>query len=300
MRGRVTVVGAAGVGLQFRGRLPEPGETVLAEAVTTTSGGKSANQAIGAAWLGAEVELVTAVGPDPLSAVVRDAIRANGVGDRGLLELAEGATMVGAVLVDADGENRVVLHPGVLAAVRPEHVAGREELIAAADVCLVGLDGFPVAAAAEALAVARRHGVTTVFNPAPADDSEALRELLPLCDHLTPNRLEAGVLAGGAADPLELADRLHALGAGNVAVTAGADGVALAGSSGAERIPAEPVANVVDTSGAGDAFNAAYAVAVARGRPAREACVQGCRAAARTIQGVGFVGTRALWDGLTI
>jgi ribokinase len=302
MAPRIAVVGAAGVGILYRAPLPAPGETVLAERVEVTSGGKSANQALGAAVLGAEVELVTAVGDDALAAVVRAALRAHGVGERGVIEIENACTMVGAVLVDpGDGENRIVVAPGALAAVGPGHVAEHEAVIAGADVCLVGLDGFPVAAAGEALAIARRHGVATVFNPAPASEPEALRALLPLVDHLTPNRGEAAALRGRDGAPGELAAGLLEQGAGAVAITCGADGVLLAGPDGArETVPPEPIPAVVDTSGAGDAFNAGFAVALAAGLPAREACVHGCRAAARTLQGVGFVPALALWEGLTI
>lgn len=298
---RIVVVGAAGVGLVFSvPRIPDSGETLIASAVRIMSGGKSANQAIGAACLGAQVALISAVGRDALAGVVKEALESHGVDSTGLVVFQAGTTMVGAVLVEASGENRIALAPGVLDALTPDQVTMHEELIAEADLCLVGLDGMPSAPAIEALHIARRHGVRTVFNPAPAPSSADIRALLSSSDYITPNESEAAAMCGESAPPEELARQLQALGATNVVITLGARGVHLATDDESQTVPTSPVSHVVDTSGAGDAFNAAFAVSLARGLSAAEACIQSCRAASLIVQGPGFVDALHLWEDFEI
>lgn len=285
---RIAVVGSYGVGLTFEvERAPRAGETVGASHFRIDHGGKGSNQAIGAARLGAEVSFLTAVGADVFGRRARELWDAEQVDARAVVEVPL-ATMSGAILVEASGENRIVIAPGALDELRPQHVDAFAAQIAAADVCLVQLE-IPAETAAHALAVARRSGTTTVLNPAPAPARPLAGDVLRLVDHLTPNTSEARSLAGTDGDAAEIAQRLRQAGAETVVLTVGADGALLAAGDTVERVPTVPTAHVVDTTGAGDAFNAAFAVALAEGRSAAAAVRWGCAAGAHMVEHAGVV-----------
>jgi ribokinase len=268
---RVAVVGSYGVGLTFGvERVPERGETLVGHTFRIDHGGKGSNQAIGAARLGADVQLLTAVGEDAFGTEALELWAAEGV-DAEAVVRAPLPTMAGAILVDAAGENRIVIVPGALSALAPEHVDAFAPAIAAADVCLVQLE-IPVETARRALEVARRADVRTVLNPAPAPSAPLPGDMLALVDNLTPNESEAAALGS-------------AIGAARtVVLTLGANGAQL----GDEHVAAFPAA-VVDTTGAGDAFNAAFAVALAEGLPELDAVRWGCAAGAHMVERAGVI-----------
>jgi len=260
---RVAVVGSYGVGLTVElERLPEAGETVIGRRFRMDAGGKGSNQAIGAARLGAEVDFLTALGDDAFGHEAielwqREHVRAEVV-------LTEAATMAAPILVEPNGENRIVVVPGALAELSQAHVDAFSDRIAAADVLVVQLE-IPVWTALYTLEVGRAAGVRTILNPAPAPTEP----IAPACDYVTPNETEAPAVAGAQA---------------TFVYTLGDQGAELHG----ERIPAFP-ATVVDTTGAGDAFTAAFAVALAEGRGEREAVRWGCAAGAHMVEHPGVV-----------
>ena len=260
---RVAVVGSYGVGLTVElARMPEAGETVVGRSFRVDHGGKGSNQAIGAARLGADVDFLTAIGDDPFG---HDAIalwQAEGVDARPVI--SDAPTMTAPILVEPTGENRIVVVPGALERLVPEHVDAFGDRIAAADVCVVQLE-IPVWTALYALQVAAASGVRTILNPAPAPPEP----IAPRCDYVTPNETEAPAVHGADA---------------TLVLTLGDEGAELRG----ERIPAF-AASVVDTTGAGDAFTAAFAVALAEGRDEREAVRWGCAAGAHMVEHPGVV-----------
>jgi ribokinase len=267
---RVAVVGSYGVGLTFvSDRPPDRGETVVGSDFHRDHGGKGSNQAVGAARLGAGVVLLTAVGEDEFGDGAFELWRSEGV-DAGAVVRLPLPTMAGAILVEAGGDNRIVIVPGALAALTPEHVDAFSEQIAAADVCLVQLE-IPVSVAHRALELARRAGTRTILNPAPAPSQPLARAMLTLADYVTPNETEAAELGDLSAS-------------GRVVLTLGAEGARL----GEEHVPAFP-ARAVDTTGAGDAFNAALAVALAEGRDELAAVRWGCAAGAHMVEHPGVV-----------
>jgi ribokinase len=267
---RVAVVGSYGVGLTWvSARTPERGETVVGSGFHVDHGGKGSNQAVGAARLGAEVKLLTAVGADVFGDAAFDLWRQEGVDAEAVVRSAL-ATMAGAILVEAGGDNRIVITPGALSTLEPAHVDAFAATIEAADVCLVQLE-IPVPTAQRALALARAAGVRTILNPAPAPEEPLAPEMLALVDYLTPNETEAAAL--GDVSP-----------ARSVVLTLGAKGARVGG----EHVPAYQ-AEVVDTTGAGDAFNAAFAVALAEGRAALDAVRWGCAAGAHMVEHEGVV-----------
>lgn len=267
---RVAVVGSYGVGLTFvSGRAPERGETVVGSDFRRDHGGKGSNQAIGAARLGVETSLLTAVGEDEFGDGAFELWRAEGV-EIDLVQRVPLPTMTAAILVEAGGDNRIVIVPGALSALTPADVDSFAERIAAADVCLVQLE-IPVETAHRALEVARASGVRTVLNPAPAPPSPLADAMLALADYLTPNQTESAALGDPPTAP-------------TLVLTLGSDGARI----GDEHVPAFPAAPV-DTTGAGDAFNAAFAVALAERRADLEAVRWGCAAGAHMVEHEGVV-----------
>lgn len=290
MGARVNVVGSYGAGLTYGlGRFPDRGETVLARYHRVDHGGKGSNQAVAAARLGARVRLRTALGNDAFGEAARRLWAEEGV-EASVVVVAGEPTMTGAILVEPDGENRIVVAPGALAQLRPEHLGPDD--VAGADVLLVQLE-IPIETALRALELASGAGVRSVLNPAPAPEASRreLAALLEAADILTPNLGEARALIGGGEglDAPALARELARRCRGSVVLTAGALGAFVVEAGQLEHVPAEAVQQVVDSTGAGDAFSAALALAVAEGEGLFESSRFAARAAARAVTAAGVV-----------
>ncbi|MGA8048254.1 MAG: ribokinase [Dermatophilaceae bacterium] len=264
---RVAVVGSYGVGLTMRvPRVPVAGETLSGGEFASGHGGKGSNQAVQAARLGAEVTFLTAIGTDAMGESARrlwadEAVTAHPVVVR------DAATMAGVILVEPNGENRIVIASGALDHLEPGHVDERSADLAVADIVVVSLE-IPVAVAVRALEVAHAGGTRTLLNPAPA--ASLPDDVWAHVDVVTPNVTEAAILLGLDPDspdhpPEELARLLHERTGATVLLTRGGDGVTVADDTGVTTVAAVRAERVVDTTGAGDAFTAATAVALADG-----------------------------------
>jgi ribokinase len=287
---KIAVVGSYGAGLTMRvPRSPEAGETVSGGAFDPGPGGKGSNQAIGAARLGAEVSLLTAVGDDDFGRAARELWRAEGVGAEHV-RTTRSPTMVGFILVEPSGENRIAIAPGALDELDAEAVDAFGAEIAAADVLVVSME-IPEEAVAAALRAGHRAGTRTLLNPAPARPLPA--DLWPLIDVLTPNQTEAPVLLGLAAGhglgDEELVRALRERTGGDVVLTRGGDGALVSGADGVTAVAPYLARTVVDTTGAGDAFTAALAVALAEGRELVDAVRFAAAAGAHTVTVAGVV-----------
>ncbi len=277
MTGRVFVVGSVNADLLVRlPHLPSPGETVLGGHITRAPGGKGANQAVAAARLGVPTSLVAAVGTDDEGERSLADLRASGVDVTGVVQVDE-PTGVGIVLVAEDGENAIAVASGANERLAGDVVHRQLGQLTADDVVVANLEVSDAAVAAAAAESAAR-GARFVLNPAPA--RQLSRGLLARTDVLTPNRVEVREL--GFAGPAELL----ATGLAGLVVTLGADGADLyrAGHRVVHQAPF--VATVVDTTGAGDAFTAGLAAALASGEP--------LEVAIRWAAAVGAMATRAL------
>jgi len=263
---RVAVVGSYNHGLTMSvPSLPVPGETVLGDGFAEGVGGKGSNQAVAAARLGADAAFVGRLGDDRFAADAEALWEREGVDASSVERLDEAHTGVGFVLVEESGENAIAVAPGANAAFGAEAVRGSAGTIGDADVLLTQLEIEDDAVAA-ALKTAAERDTEAVLNPAPA--RELPDDVLAAADALTPNRTEARILAGyepdATVDDREIASGLLARGPDAVVLTRGADGALVVTDEGETAIPAiDP--EVVDTTGAGDAFNAGFAVARAEG-----------------------------------
>lgn len=267
MTSRITVVGSYATGLTLKvKRLPTTGETVLASGYRVDYGGKGSNQAVGCARLGMDVALVARIGKDAFGEMALRLYREEGIDAGSLYQTAEYSTGVGFILVEAEtGNNCIALDPGANELLSAADVAQCDAAFETAAVVLTQLE-IPTATAEAALARARAIGATTILNPAPVRPLPA--SVLRLVDVLTPNQTEANVLIGRSPDagiePEEVAGDLIRAGVRQVVMTLGKKGALIVTASSSRHVPAMPM-SAVDTTGAGDAFNAGLAAALASG-----------------------------------
>lgn len=269
---KIAVVGSYGVGMTMRfAKFPEAGETLMGGAFDAGPGGKGSNQAIGAARLGAQVSFLTAIGPDDFGLAARALWEEEGV-DASSVITGRAHTMVGFILVDADGENRIIVAAGALDEINASHVENFRSHIAASDVLVISME-LAFSAVLAALKVGREEGASIILNPAPA--TELPEQTWSMFDYITPNRTEAPVLLGLPADhgltPEELVAKMRTKTDAKIIMTLGAQGCLVDDGAEVFVVPAFRADKIVDTTGAGDSFTSALAVAIGEGRELREA-----------------------------
>jgi ribokinase len=281
----VTVVGSYIVAMVIDvERIPIEGETLIGRNFHTTHGGKGSNMAAGAARLGAPTRFFGKIGRDNPGEKFLELLDQERVDKSTVLVSETKPTAVGFIIVGDNGSNVIVIDPAANDDLLPSDVAAHRDLIASSEVVLSPLE-IPLETALEAAAFARAAGKKFILNPAPAFD---LRKAdLSAVFALTPNEREGRVCLGlEADDPTpdhEIALQLLALGAENVILTRGDKGVIWASAEGMKVLPALAV-QVVDTVGAGDAFNAGLAVGLSEGKSTLEAIALGIAAASLSTQ----------------
>jgi ribokinase len=267
-RPRLAVLGSLNMDISVAvQRLPAPGETVLGSGAVIAPGGKGANQAVAAARLGGAVRMAGCTGDDEFARMARSALETAGVDVSGVRTVEDCATGMALITVDAAGENMITVAPGANGEAGDAEVAAA--LSGGGDLLVISAE-IPVGTLMNALAGARAAGLTCLLNLAPAPAGPAAL-LAGGVDWLVVNESEAAAVLGhevaGLAEAAAAARDLCGLDARYAVVTAGAQGAALAGPAGGEVVPALGVRSV-DSVGAGDAFVAALAVALAAGVPA--------------------------------
>jgi ribokinase len=271
-RPKVTVVGSFAVGLTIRTpTIPVFGMTTFGSDFDMGPGGKGSNQAVALARLGMDSVLGGIIGRDKLSDIALDLYAREGV-DASLVRQSDARqTGVGFIILNKKGDNFIILDMGANTLMDEAFVDSLEPRIAQSDVVMTVLE-IPVVAAVRAMELGRRHGAITILNPAPA--APIPESVFPHVDYLTPNESELRILLGLRPDDprpsLELVGMLRARGVRNVIVTLGSRGVLVATNTIETVVPAAPI-DVIDTTGAGDSFNAGFASALAEGRDLIEA-----------------------------
>jgi ribokinase len=289
-RAPVAVLGIFVADLAFKApRLPVMGETILGQGFKDGPGGKGSNQAIAAARAGADVHMITRVGRDTFGEMAQKAWAADGVDTSAVTiddTLPTGAAFI--FVSTETGNNAIIVESGAAAKLSPADVLAAEPVIASSKVLVTQFEQ-PVETAIAGLTLARKHGVITILNPAPAVPADSA--IYALCDYVTPNETEAATITGltvkTEADALAAAKAFLAMGAKNVLITLGEKGAFLHGEAGTAMVPAFKVTNVVDTTGAGDAFNGGFAVALAEGKTPLQAIRFASATAALSVQKPG-------------
>ncbi|MBL8120029.1 MAG: ribokinase [Anaerolineae bacterium] len=269
MSAKIVVVGSFNMDLTaYMERMPRPGETVSGRRFVTGPGGKGSNQAVAAARLGAEVTFVGRVGQDVFAESALNFWKQEGINTDYVVRDPNNATGVAPIWVDDKGENSIVVVLGSNLAMTQGDVDRAAEVIAQADAVIVQLEiNYDIVE--YAMQVAKAKGVRTILNPAPAGKLNA--QAVALADYLTPNETELEVLSGMAGTDYEAAARSLLTREGQTAVvTLGSQGAMWVNPNGKAIIPPFKV-EVVDTTGAGDAFNGGFAVALGEGKPLEEA-----------------------------
>lgn len=286
-RPRIVVVGSFMMDLVVKvPRRPVKGETLVGTEFGMFPGGKGFNQAVGAARLGAQVTMVGRLGQDMFGDLFISALEQEGIDAHLVQRDARSGTGVGMPMIDAEGDNSIVIVPRANMSLTAEDVERAAAAIREADVLMLQLE-VPIEASLRAAQIAAEGGTRVLLNPAPA--APMPEALLAAADIITPNETEAALITGLAVnDADELRDAVSALrtsGSRTVIVTLGGRGVWLATEEQDELVPAFKV-DVVDTTAAGDAFCAGLAVALAEGKS--------FRVAARFGNGVGALATTVM------
>jgi ribokinase len=271
-------------------RRPEPGETVTNADLSTHNGGKGANQAAAAALLGASVTFLGRVGDDEFGGPLVRALADKGI-DTGLVEQASGkSTGAAFITVTPDGENAITVAPGANRSLTPEDVDAASGKIGDSSVLVAQME-IPVKTVLRAVEVADEKGTRALVNLAPT--FEVPRELLEKLDPLVVNEHEAGFLLGsrveGVDGALSAAPELLSLGPRSAVITVGEDGAVFADGESTGHLPA-PEVDVVDTTGAGDAFVGALAIKLAHNASLEEAVAYAVRAGAGAVTKEGAQG----------
>nr|WP_290228373.1 ribokinase [Trichocoleus desertorum] len=268
----IVVVGSANSDYLIRGpKLPQPGETIQGETFLAAPGGKGANQAVAVARLGARVAFVARIGQDERGQTLMANLQAQGVDTRYLIQDPQAPTGVALIMVGQGGEKQILTAPGANHQLAMADIEATQAAIASTKVVLAQLES-PLAVVQAAFRLAREAGARTVLDPAPAVPLPD--ELLQLIDLIRPNSSEAEVITGTKVTDPDSARQAAAIllqrGVGAVAVQAGNAGNLLIWPEGECWLPKVPVQSI-DATGAGDAFAAAIAVALAENQPWSEA-----------------------------
>ncbi|PCJ89926.1 MAG: ribokinase [Hyphomicrobiales bacterium] len=261
-------------------RQPQMGETILGSSFVLGPGGKGSNQSVAAGRLGADITFITKLGFDDFADMAFKTWKEAGV-KTAVTQTKDSYTGAAYIFIDDNtGDNAIIVCPGAASTISPADIDAVEHVIANAAVFITQLEQ-PLDAAIRALEIARANKVATILNPAPA--APLPDEVFGLCDYMTPNETETTDITGVPVETLDQAraasDVLLKKGVGTAIITLGEQGVLVHNKDMSEHVPAFNAGPVVETTGAGDAFNGAFATALAEGMNPIDAARFGCATA---------------------
>lgn len=284
--GKVVILGVFVADTAYRAdRMPKMGETIMGNSFALGPGGKGSNQAVACARMGPETHMISKLGQDDFAKLALDTWVESGVIPHAQ-QISDSYTGAAYIFIEeSTGDNAIIISPGAAALISVTDIEAQADLIASADVFVTQLEQ-PMAAAVRGLEIARAAGVITILNPAPA---AALPEgMLALCDYVTPNETECEAMTGIAvqteSDAAKACDALRALGVKTPIITLGEQGAYLYGHG---LVPAVIAGPVVETTGAGDAFNGGFAAAISEKLSPLEAAQYGCATAGLSVTKAG-------------
>ena len=269
-------------------RQPKMGETILGTSFVLGPGGKGSNQSVAAAMAGGQVHFITRLGNDDFAKIAHSTWARAGVVPEVTVDHESYTGAAYIFIENATGNNAIIVSPGAAGRVSVADVEAKAALIGGAAIFVTQLEQ-PIPAAKRGLELARASGVTTILNPAPA--ASLGDDILALCDYITPNETEAEALTGlpvtTIAQARLAADALLARGVGAVVITLGDKGALYHDATRSVHVPVISAGPVVETTGAGDAFNGGFAVALSEGRDVIDAVRFGCATAGISVTRAG-------------
>ena len=285
---KILVIGSTNMDMVVKTtHLPAPGETVLGGSFLMNPGGKGANQAVAVARLGGDATFITKIGNDIFGKQSAQLFDEEGINTSYILSDHISPSGVALIMVDAFGENSIVVASGANANLTPANVEAVLNNIPAIDIILVQLE-IPIETVNFIAGYTSLHDVMLIVNPAPANILSS--GLLKNIDIITPNAKEAEMLTGIKVKNVESAEKaarvLHKKGVKKVIVTLGATGAVVLADDVCQLVPANKV-EAVDTTAAGDVFNGALAVAIAEGQPFIKAVEFACLASSLSVLKLG-------------
>lgn len=284
--GTVVILGVFVADTAYRAdRMPVMGETIMGNSFALGPGGKGSNQAVACARMGAATHMISKLGQDDFAKLALDTWDEAGVIAH-VEQVSDSYTGAAHIFIEeSTGNNAIIIAPGAAALIDAGDIDAQAKLIESADVFVTQLEQ-PMPAAMRGLEIAHQAGVTTVLNPAPA--AKLPDGMLAMCDFVTPNETECEALTGIAvvteADAAKACDALRDLGVKTPIITMGEQGAYLYGHG---MVPAINAGPVIETTGAGDAFNGGFAAALAEGKSPQEAARYGCATAGLSVTKAG-------------
>lgn len=288
---QIIVLGVFVADAAFRAnRMPKMGETLIGKDFKLGPGGKGSNQAVAAARLGAPVSFISKLGEDEFAKLALSTWQNEGITP---LIQRDKDNFTGAAFIYVDdklGDNAIIVVPGAAQTISSDDLRNYSTEIADSSIFMTQIE-TPLEAAHTGLAIAKKAGVTTIFNPAPAVPLP--QGVLELCDYLTPNESEASILTGMEVNDIEDAkkasDKLRSMGGNKIIITLGEKGAFFNDGVSSMHIPSKNIAKVVETTGAGDSFCGALAYALLKEMDPITATEFACTAASISVTRPGTV-----------
>jgi ribokinase len=291
----IVVVGSINIDLVAKAeRIPVSGETVRGTEFRTHPGGKGANQAVAVARLGYPVRMIGKVGNDAFGERLRSGLQQAGV-DVSAVGIIEDSSGVAVIVVSPEGDNVIVVTPAANADLKPSDLDANIEAIRNAKLVLTQLE-IPMETVEHLAELCEREGVPLMLDPAPSQVLSS--RVMQRVGWFTPNETEAAFYCGGDRkdSPVQIAAKLLDEGPNGVVLKLGASGVYLRDRRGLDVFVPGFRVNAVDTTAAGDAFNGAFAVGLALGRPEEESARFAAAAAAVSVTRAGAQSSMATAD----
>ena len=287
----ISILGIFVADLTFRTeRMPNKGETYIGNSFKLGPGGKGSNQAVAARRAGAETMFITKIGKDTFGEMAMKLYADEGINSKYVWEIPDMSTGAASIVVNEEtGDNAIIVVPGAADAMVPGDLDTAEAGIADCAFFMASLE-VPIPVMQHGLEVAKRNGVPTILNPAPA--AILPDEVYGLSDYFTPNETEAAILAGIPVVTIEDAEEAAKIflqrGIDTVVITLGEKGAYVRNSVINQHVPAFDMGGkVLETTGAGDAFNGGFAYALAEGMSLIEAVRFGSATAAISVTRLG-------------
>ncbi len=290
MNTSIVIVGSTNTDMVVKAdHLPSPGETILGGKFLMNPGGKGANQAVAAKRLGGNVTFISKTGNDIFGRQSVQLFEEEGIATDHMISDPDNPSGIALIAVDKKGENCIVVASGANATLLPADLKNAIKVITSASIILMQLE-IPLETVDFVASIAKSYNIPVVLNPAPAPANALPENLLANVSIITPNKKEAEMLTGVAITGMdsvrEAAYVLRKKGIATVIITLGSEGAFICSGEVEDFVPAFEVV-AIDTTAAGDVFNAALVVALSENKPVREAVLMGCAAAALAVKTLG-------------